>query len=65
MCSICDREIDIEMFHDADGNYKGSWSGGHNAEPVTNGRCCSKCNDTIVIPMRLEAIGYIVPMEII
>ena len=38
-CSICDEEIDDEY--------------GHNAEPVNNGRCCSFCNDRIVIPSRI------------
>lgn len=27
----------------------------HNAEPVENGRCCGYCNDTKVIPTRLES----------
>ena len=26
---------------------------GNNAEPVMKGRCCNKCNDGIVIPIRL------------
>ncbi len=25
---------------------------GHNAEPVDKGRCCTICNETIVIPAR-------------
>lgn len=25
----------------------------HNAQPIRNGRCCSLCNDAIVIPTRL------------
>ena len=27
---------------------------GHNAQPVNNGRCCDKCNMTVVVPKRLE-----------
>ena len=45
-CKICGKEI----LMDADGK----WDGGHNAEPITEGRCCEKCNDTVVIPMRLR-----------
>ena len=29
---------------------------GHNAEPVTKGRCCSDCNDLYVIPERLNQL---------
>lgn len=25
----------------------------HNAEPINDGRCCSECNDTVVVPRRL------------
>ena len=27
---------------------------GHNAQPVANGRCCDVCNDTEVVPSRLN-----------
>ena len=27
---------------------------GHNAQPVTNGRCCDVCQDTKVLPLRLD-----------
>ena len=27
---------------------------GHNAQPVTNGRCCDVCNDTKVLPARMK-----------
>jgi hypothetical protein len=33
------------------------WKGGHNAEPVATGRCCSICNWTVVIPTRLNDMG--------
>ena len=35
-CSICNNEINDRF--------------GNNAEPVNNGRCCSDCNSTVVIP---------------
>ena len=46
-CSICNGQIDVQ----------GDWTMGHNAEPiVANGRCCSNCNATKVIPARLAEI---------
>jgi transcriptional regulator NrdR family protein len=42
-CVICTLQIDKV----------GDWTKGHNAEPVKTGRCCSRCNDMKVIPMRL------------
>ena len=27
---------------------------GHNAAPVTDGRCCDECNATVVIPKRIQ-----------
>jgi len=29
------------------------WTQGHNAEPVVEGRCCTECNNGIVIPIRM------------
>jgi len=29
---------------------------GNNAQPVSDGRCCDKCNFSIVIPARLKSI---------
>ena len=48
-CIICKKEIDPHR------NSEGKifWTDGHNAEPIANGRCCSKCNNTIVIPQRI------------
>ena len=43
-CSICQGRIPI----DADG-----WKGGHNAQPVNDGRCCGACNESVVISARL------------
>ena len=30
---------------------------GNNAEPVSKGRCCDKCNEEQVIPARLFELG--------
>ena len=46
-CDICGGEIEIES---------SGWSEGHNADPVVDGRCCSTCNTTVVIPDRLSRI---------
>lgn len=50
-CCICRREIPA----------KGDWTGGNNAEPVANGRCCDECNDNFVIPARLQEFMTRVP----
>ena len=41
-CSICGEE------------YEGF---GNNAQPVNDGRCCDKCNFTVVIPARLKLLN--------
>jgi len=38
-CKICNKAI---------------FGHGHNAQPIANGRCCDVCNDTEVIPSRLN-----------
>jgi len=43
-CVICNSKI----VPDPDG-----WDGGHNAEPIVEGRCCGDCN-AIVIVRRLN-----------
>tara|TARA_Y100001938_G_scaffold135396_1_gene196986 strand:+ start:621 stop:809 length:189 start_codon:yes stop_codon:yes gene_type:complete len=48
-CSLCDGEI--EKFRSPDGVVY--WDEGHNAEPLSNGRCCGICNTTKVIPARI------------
>jgi len=40
MCCLCGVEILDDM----------GWSYGHCAQPLAQGRCCSVCNDTKVIP---------------
>ena len=46
-CSICGNTI----LPDRNG-----WSGGHNAQPINDGRCCGDCNAHVVVPARLERI---------
>lgn len=51
-CSICNKNIKKDPLS--------GWSGGNNAQPVNNGRCCSDCNIHIVIPMRLMRLKKII-----
>ena len=55
-CSICTNEIDVQS---------NGWEGGHNALPLSNGRCCTICNDTEVVPMRMAfvSLGRTIPKE--
>ena len=41
-CTICGEEISGDE---------------HNASPVTNGGCCEKCNNNVVIPFRMFELG--------
>jgi len=41
ICSICNKEFEPI---------------GHNAQPINNGRCCTKCNYEVVLPERLKRI---------
>jgi hypothetical protein len=45
-CSICGELIETV----------GTWTQGHNAQPVNDGRCCGDCNATVVIPARLAEV---------
>jgi len=45
LCSICQKPITPE---------KTGWKLGHNAQPINDGRCCTFCNETVVIPERLK-----------
>ncbi len=38
-CSICSGEIEVQVH---------GWDKGHNAYPITDGRCCSDCNHLVV-----------------
>ena len=44
-CSICKDKIKPDL---------NGWGGGHNADPINDGRCCGVCNDTIVTPTRFN-----------
>lgn len=48
-CSICGNPIDVQTYRN-----RIVWTQGHNAQPVNDGRCCSYCNDTVVIPRRIK-----------
>jgi hypothetical protein len=48
-CVICGGEIKPHY----DSNGEPYWYGGHNAEPVKEGRCCDVCNEYDVIPTRI------------
>jgi hypothetical protein len=50
-CCICDQEIDIQYVMG-----QVPWDQGHNAEPVREGRCCTICNYSIVIPTRMGLV---------
>jgi hypothetical protein len=51
-CSICEGKIEIQRTPEG----KVYWDQGHNADPVTDGRCCETCNVTKVIPARMARI---------
>lgn len=44
-CVICNSVIGVDPIS--------GWAGGHNAEPIAEGRCCDSCNATEVIPARI------------
>lgn len=45
-CSICENDIDVDVY---------GWDQGHNADPF-DGRCCASCNEVVVIPARLHRL---------
>ena len=49
-CSICKEKIQ-PMYHKGKYVYDGSC----NALPVNKGRCCSICDETVVIPLRVQS----------
>ena len=57
-CSICTSEMDKQYTQ----NGEMYWDQGHNAMPISSGRCCTKCNDTEVIPMRMAFMASDRPM---
>lgn len=45
-CVLCEEKVDVQ---------DNGWDKGHNANPVSEGRCCTDCNYTVVVPARLVA----------
>ena len=54
-CSICEGYIEPKRDPVTKEVY---WTQGHNAEPVTAGRCCDTCNSSVVVPTRIRNMGY-------
>ena len=52
-CSICKGKIEKHKTPEG----KVYWTQGHNAEPLSNGRCCNKCND-LVIQKRMNIVRF-------
>jgi hypothetical protein len=44
-CSICKKEIIPDVV---------GWNKGHNAQPINNGRCCTDCNNSVVLTARIK-----------
>ena len=44
-CSICGNGIEVTDY---------GWADGNNAEPINDGRCCNECDESVVIPARIE-----------
>jgi len=55
-CSICNGEITPQRDPSTG---KTIWDQGHSASPVNDGRCCSSCNTTVVIPTRLGRVRMV------
>ena len=49
ICVICHKEIEKQYTKEG----VMYWDQGNSAEPIAEGRCCNKCNDTIVTPTRV------------
>ena len=47
-CVVCQGNIE----HQKTPEGEVFWNSGHNADPVAEGRCCGKCNETQVKPTR-------------
>ena len=48
-CAICGQAIGVDEY---------GWAGGHNPQPVTEGKCCESCNEEVVLPRRLRDHGF-------
>lgn len=54
-CCLCGEDIEVSVF---------GWTEGHNADPLNeNGRCCSSCNATKVIPARLDIVERVLDAD--
>ena len=49
-CCICGKKIDALV---SSKTGEEVWTKGHNAKPAKDGRCCSDCNNKIVLPLRI------------
>jgi len=49
-CVICQETIKPNKYN--------GWAGGHNAQPLKDGRCCDNCND-LVIEARINNAIYV------
>lgn len=49
-CCLCNGRIEQKKTPEG----KVYWSSGNNAQPLAEGRCCDKCNNTKVIPARIK-----------
>lgn len=58
-CSICKGPI--HPHKDKDGVVY--WEHGHNAQPITNGRCCDTCNKDVVFPARINRLRHRRPIR--
>ena len=54
MCAICKDPIDVQKTPEK----VVFWTEGHNAMPVVEGRCCTSCNHSVVIPARLGKMKF-------
>lgn len=60
-CSICHQDIDKQILSRINPSTGVEirdvyWTEGHNAEPVTDGRCCTSCNNDVVVPERIRRL---------
>jgi len=53
-CSICGDDIQPEPH---------GWAGGHNAQPINDGRCCTDCNALVVLPVRIAQMSKVVDFK--
>ena len=54
-CIICKGPIDEHKTPDG----KVFWTKGHNARPVAEGQCCTLCNNSTVIPTRIQGTNWV------